>query len=397
MDWSSKSLLIFDDQVLYREEARFGSNESHALFLLGAGRRFGRVTFLARVAPRPQSAPYPIPANVKVCPLPFYENIAILCARFLHYAPRIAHLLRNRLQEWDVLWLAWPHPISLLALILLRIYGKRQAVCLFVRGNYNSIVRQRYAGLRKLAALSVGAFMHGQLRLWNRRTIVFMVGDQSVAEYRKIGSIVRCITCSCLTKCELAPLESVVPIREEEVLNLLYVGRLEPEKGLSYLIRAVASLHGAHIRLHLNIVGEGAQEHELKALVNMQGLKSVVTFHGYCPLGGKLAEHYRRAHLFVLPSLTEGIPKVIIEAIAFGTPVIATQVGSIPSLIQHRKNGWLVKAGSSEALIAAIREAADSTALREAVRQEARRDVEPLLLEAQEAAIYQSLQELLSR
>lgn len=87
--------------------------------------------------------------------------------------------------------------------------------------------------------------------------MVFMVGDELVAKYRKMGSNVRSITCSCLTKCKLAPLESVVPTREEEVLHLLYVGQLAPEEGLSSLIRAVASVHRAHVRLHLNVVGGG--------------------------------------------------------------------------------------------------------------------------------------------
>src|SRR5262245_3934824 len=285
MNWSSKSLLIFDDQVLFRDETRYWGNESHALFLLGAGRRFGEVTFLARVAPRPQSAPYPIPPNVKVCPLDYYENIAVLCARFLYYAPRIARLLWNRFEEWDVLWLVWPHPISLLVLILLRIYGKEQVVCLFVRGNYDSVVRLRYAGLRKLAAMSLGAFMHGQFRLWGRGAIVFTVGDEMYDQYRKTGNLVRNITCSLLAKRDLAPLESKAPILEQEPLHLLYVGRLEPEKGLSYLIKAVAILHRAPSCLHLNLVGEGAHETTLRALVKSQGLEGVVTFHGYCPFG----------------------------------------------------------------------------------------------------------------
>lgn len=396
MHWSSKSLLIFDDQVFYRDETCFGSNESHALFLIKAGQRFGKVSFLARVAPCPQSVHYPIPPNVNVCPLPFYENVATLCARFLHFAPGIAHLIRNGLQEWDVLWLAWPHPVSLLVLILLRIYGKGQAVCLFVRGDNDRIVKHRYAGLRKLVALSVGAFMEGQLRLWNRRSIVFAVGDELAAKYGKVGNIVRSITCSPLQKCELAPLEPMAPFCRQEALRLLYVGRLEPEKGLMYLLQAVASLHHARVPVLLSVVGEGSLERELRAFANSQKLDSVVTFHGYCPLGGKLVKHYRYAHLFVLPSLTEGVPKVIIEALAFGTPVIATRVGSIPSIIQHRKNGWLVDAGSAKALNDAIREAASATALREAVRQEGWRDVEPLLFEVQEEIIYQSLEELFS-
>jgi glycosyltransferase involved in cell wall biosynthesis len=391
MDWSSKSLLIFDDQVLSRDGSRFGSNESHALFLIKASRRFGRTTFVARVAPRPQLVQYPIPPHVNVCPLPFYENVAALCRGFIRYAPRIVRLLRRGLKECDVLWLVWPHPVSLLALIVLRICSRRQAVCLFVRGDYSGVVRHRYTGLRKLAALSLGVFLQGQLRLWSRRAIIFTVGDELYDTYRHTGNIVRRISCPCLAQRDLGPLEPSPPIGEEDTLQLLSVSRLEPEKGLTYLIQAVAILRRAHVRLHLDVVGEGAQEHALKAMVTAQGLGSVVTFHGYCPFGDKLAEHYRHAHLFVLPSLSEGVPKVLIEAMAFGTPVIATRVGGIPPIIQHHRNGWLVEAGSADALAAAIREAAHSTVLRESVRREAKRDVEPLLFDAQEPVIYQSL------
>src|SRR5207245_692778 len=109
-----------DDQILGRDGSRFASDESHVLFLMKAARRFGRVTFLGRVAPQLEARHHALPAHFGVSALPFYPDVATLCTRFHRYAPRLVRQLRRAIRGADVLWLVWPHPISLLSIILLR-------------------------------------------------------------------------------------------------------------------------------------------------------------------------------------------------------------------------------------------------------------------------------------
>jgi len=79
-----------------------------------------------------------------------------------------------------------------------------------------------------------------------------------------------------------------------------------------------------------------------------------ITWKGYVPYGNEIKKIYREADIFVLPSLTEGIPKVIYEALAFGVPIVSTDVGGIPDIIKHNHNGILIKPGSKDEIIAAV-------------------------------------------
>jgi glycosyltransferase involved in cell wall biosynthesis len=146
--------------------------------------------------------------------------------------------------------------------------------------------------------------------------------------------------------------------------RLLYVGRLAPEKGVSILIKAVASLkcqQGKEIELCL--VGDGEERPALVQLVKELGLTEVVVFEGYVSFGEWLFAHYRNADIFILPSLSEGTPNVLIEAMAFGLPIVASRVGGCEELIRDRVTGILTEPGSIQSLQSAVQELLDDPAL----------------------------------
>lgn len=126
-----------------------------------------------------------------------------------------------------------------------------------------------------------------------------------------------------------------------------YVGRLSQEKGLLYLIEAVSLARKRDCPARLLIIGEGSQEDELQDFARKRGLEDHVVFAGF---QSDVVQFFPGMDLFVLPSLTEGTPMALLEAMAHGIPAIASAVGQIPEIINFGKSGILVKPEDSEEL-----------------------------------------------
>jgi colanic acid/amylovoran biosynthesis glycosyltransferase len=152
--------------------------------------------------------------------------------------------------------------------------------------------------------------------------------------------------------------------RAGEALHILTVGRLEREKGHSILLEAVAELRARGLAVDLEVVGGGSAGERLIAQAESLGIGADVAFAGKVGQD-RIHEHYASADLFCLPSLGEGVPVVLMEAMAMGLPVVATRVGGVPELVEDRSSGRLVSPGSSAALAEAIAELADQAETRE--------------------------------
>nr|MBI3613030.1 glycosyltransferase [Nitrospirota bacterium] len=125
------------------------------------------------------------------------------------------------------------------------------------------------------------------------------------------------------------------------------IGRLSVEKGLDYFLRAGARIIARDPSVKLVVVGEGPQQKELKALADALGIAASVIFCGY---RRDVERIYPALDMFVLPSLTEGIPMALLEAMAFSRPVIASRVGGVPEIIEDGVTGLLVSPKDLEQL-----------------------------------------------
>jgi glycosyltransferase involved in cell wall biosynthesis len=132
--------------------------------------------------------------------------------------------------------------------------------------------------------------------------------------------------------------------------RLLFVGRFDYVKGLPLLLEAFATLTGRDPQLHLDLVGDGPERSDLEAMVDEMGLKERVTFHGYHSQE-ELRKDYARADLFVLTSFAEGIPVVLMEAMAQGVPVVAPRITGIPELVEDGGSGLLYTPGAVDQLM----------------------------------------------
>jgi len=150
-------------------------------------------------------------------------------------------------------------------------------------------------------------------------------------------------------------------------------GRLSPEKGFDLLIRAVAQLVSQGFDLELLIVGEGDERPRLEALVRELGLKQRVRLPGYL---SDLRPVYEAMDCFALSSLREGLPNVLLEAMALEVPVVATRIAGVPRLIADGANGLLVGPGSVDELAAGLGRLLADAGLRLRLGQAARETVE---------------------
>ncbi len=147
--------------------------------------------------------------------------------------------------------------------------------------------------------------------------------------------------------------------------RILFVGQLESRKGVEYLIRAAARVRDSGIDIEVSLVGSGEEQPGLSRLADSVGLGDAIRFHGYVPFGRKLLDLYGESDLFVLPAVAgEGLPKVLVEAMSQGVPVIATNVGSSRYAIEQSGAGLLVEPRDEVGLAEAIRKLISETPLR---------------------------------
>lgn len=144
-------------------------------------------------------------------------------------------------------------------------------------------------------------------------------------------------------------------------MRLLFVGRLAAIKGLRVLLAAFTQARGTRPGLTLTLVGDGCDRAHLEALAAPMG--DAVTFLGYRSQAG-VAEALSEADALVLPSFAEGLPVVLMEALAAARPVIATRVAGVGELVEDGVSGLLVHAGDMDGLARAIGRLADDAALR---------------------------------
>jgi glycosyltransferase involved in cell wall biosynthesis len=142
--------------------------------------------------------------------------------------------------------------------------------------------------------------------------------------------------------------------------RLVCVGRLCEQKGQLFLIEAMRVLAGEGTTFELVLVGDGNMRREIEDLVHSYGLTNYVRITGWIS-GSKVKEEILAARAIVLPSFAEGLPVVLMEAMALRRPVISTNIAGIPELVKSGVHGWLVPASDLEALVEAIRDCLNSS------------------------------------
>ncbi|MFB1052063.1 glycosyltransferase [Paraliobacillus sp. JSM ZJ581] len=136
---------------------------------------------------------------------------------------------------------------------------------------------------------------------------------------------------------------------KKKIYNISFVGRFTEQKGIRYLMEAINDLKS---NLHFHIYGEGELENYINDYIKKNQLNNVKLM-GY---SDNVGEVFKDTDLLIAPSINEGLPYTLVEAINCGVPIISTNVGGIPEIVEHGRNGLLIKPSSTTALVNALEE-----------------------------------------
>jgi len=241
------------------------------------------------------------------------------------------------------------------------LYGAAAArgcrVCHWIVGDPLACLRGNARGGKVMDALSMAyAWQDRVVSKIGRR----LTGGAFVCNGSELGRIFRSPRTVVTVSSTVA--EDEFFVREDtcqgERIRILYIGFVRPEKGLEYLIEAVSMLN-LDRPWELVIAGRTKQWYaeycdRLDRLVERLGLKDRIGWRGYIPYGPEMFQCFREADIFVLPTLSEGTPRVLVEARANSLPIVSTNVGGIPTSMTNGLDGLLVPPKDAGALARAI-------------------------------------------
>ena len=286
-----------------------------------------------------------------------------------------------RRHPYDVIHVHWPMPLALLGWA-----AQRARPAPLVSTFYGVELRWVKGALR---------ILKGLVRWAARRSDrVVAISTYTAAELRELADV----------PIDVIPYTTSLP----EPLSLprssggpptaLFVGRLVERKGVLYLIEAMAALRDTTLRLV--IVGDGPERANLEDAARRVGVADLVEFRGKIA-ATDLQAAYARATAFVLPSVfdargdTEGLGVVALEAMNYGTPVVASRIGGIPDIVEDGATGLLVPAGDAAALGRALRRLLDEPGLAQKLGEAGRRRLQEQFsweaITARWDALYRSL------
>lgn len=248
--------------------------------------------------------------------------------------------------------------------------------------------------LRRKHPMRLVTTVHGWVEFTARTTLYYLVDRWSLPRYEKVICVSSDLLQTCrrygVTEDRSVLIENAidtdqfrrtrsVAVAKQEFgwpparYTVGAVGRLSAEKAFDDLIRAVCELVKRGLDVGLVIAGDGLENESLRALASELDLQDRVQFTGF---QSDLRPLYEAMDLFVLSSLREGLPNVVLEAMSLEVPVVATRIAGIPRLIADGQNGLLVEPANHVALAGTIAKALTDVELRSRLAANGRRTIE---------------------
>lgn len=238
--------------------------------------------------------------------------------------PRYLATIRRELAQADMVHLRAPANISLLAILLLMIVQRPRRRWIKFAGNWQPSGPEPWSYRLQRFLLR---------KPWHSGVVT--INGQWPGQAAHVLSFLN----PSLSQDEVAAARAAsADKRLGRPLRLLFVGRLVDGKGVGVVLELARRLLGSGLDFTLDLAGDGPQRAEYEAFVHTHGLEARVKFHGWLAPAG-LNELYRVAHCLVFPSASEGWPKVLSEAMAYGVVAVASAVSSIPQILEQTGGG----------------------------------------------------------
>lgn len=372
--------MFIDAQYAVDAAGRLTSGEVTAPFLhfVAAVSEHAQETVLLGRGSTPDRATVPIAVpRARVERMPDYPSLHELGAVARAVPGALAAIWRWA-GDVDVAWVFGPHPLALVAAVVGRARGRR--VVLGVRQDGLAYYRSRRRRRRDTALLAPLWVMEHAFRLLGRRAAVTTVGAAIGRTYGYPRPHVMPMVVSLVDDADIA---AEPPPLGRDGLRILTVGRLAPEKTPHVAVAALACLTDHPTPWTAQWVGTGPLMDSTRAAADAAGLGNRFALAGYVPFGPSLRERYAQSHIFLHTAETEGVPQVLIEALAAGCAVVATDVGGVREVVEDGRTGLLVPPGRPDALAAALRRLLDDADLRTRLAREGLRSARALSRERQ--------------
>lgn len=229
-----------------------------------------------------------------------------------------ARVIVGELRRTDAVHVRCPANISLLALLLLTLRRRPEKRWIKYAGNWQPVGPEPFSYRFQRWLLTK-----------NRVRARVTVNGSWPGQPEHVASFVN----PCLTEDEISGgIRATELKRLDSIISLLFVGRLESEKGVLRILDICGLLKGKGVAFRMDLVGDGPQRAFFEQEAEKSGLGGKIIFHGWLTRSA-LNPLYKRAHFFLLPSDSEGWPKVLSEAMAYGVVPLASNVGSISQFL----------------------------------------------------------------
>ncbi|MDP7289940.1 MAG: glycosyltransferase [Phycisphaerae bacterium] len=364
------TLSVFLNQPFYCDgESYFSPNPQPADLFLAIADQFTQLRIcvpMSALGTAIEGVRISLPDNVTMIALPVYTDESQLVKMLPRFYPAVRKVARAEAKIADIVGYVSP---SVAGVAFARA-AKSKPQFELVRGNKKltlaGIHRTFPIGQAYGLAIRMLNGVTGRLRR-RRRPVTLVYGQQLVDLFPEDESAaVIPITDGVPGWVEAGVSGAARPSQDSEdgVFNILYVGRVSGEKGIDALITATGELAKILDRdVRLTIVGDGPEMPNLREQAASLGILNRVTFTGRINSGAPLLSKYLDADVFVLPSHTEGAPRVLLEAMALDVPAVATAIGGIPWLVNDGKAALLVRPDDPTGLAVAIKRVATEEGL----------------------------------
>jgi glycosyltransferase involved in cell wall biosynthesis len=315
--------------------------------------------------------------NIEVLELPMCRRSGAGMPAKVWQLLGVAGTIARHFRRWDLLYLFLPGYPSAIAYLINRFAGRPYFVYLADDWEQASPILYRWSGRKLLYGLFAAVNRWLQRRIVQDAFMVITAGKQLREKFEGTGRpIYETIPRMTLSSRDVYDRADTCLGRP---VHLLCVGDLRPDKGVQFLITAVRTLLEREGRdCTLSLAGTGVLRARLEELTT--GLpEGRVRFLGYIAEQQVLLKLYREADIFVLPSLSEGFPRVIYEAMSQSLPVVATMVGGVPHLLKNEVDALLVPPSDVASLAKAVGRMIDDGALRRQMIRRGKEIVIPIL------------------
>jgi len=370
---------VFSD-ILYRSDGEvLSTHQAFVRFVSGLPPRVDELILFGRITQNPDRAHYVLPSDrIRFVELPHYPRVTDVWGQVRALRGTL-RTYRRELDALDAVWIFGPHPIA--TALALTTWRRRKPLFLGVRQDYPQYIAGRLPSRRWLWAVGAAYVLDRLFRLLGRRAPTVAVGDELAEHYSAGGAPVLSTGFSLVLADDVVTSAAARPWEDE--WRILSVGRLDPEKNPLLLVEILRRLRDRDPRWRMTIAGDGSLADAVEQRARALGVRDAVDLVGYVRQGDELNALYRRHHVFLHVSLTEGFPQVIFEAQAAAMPVVATAVGGVTAAVQRTQSALLIPPDDAGAAAEALHALAADPALRDRLIGSGLENVRAETMEAQ--------------